>query len=139
MTAGTNAGVVQGLIDAFNRQDYDALDELVATDVVIHNAGGQGLDGMKEDFRGFFESFPDATSVLEDLVDMGDTTVFRDVCSGTNTGPFYGGPPTGQHVDILEVTAVRIEDGKIAEAWYFHDNASIMRQLGMAPAEEPVG
>ncbi len=133
MTFGTD--IVEGMLAAFNERDLDALDGLVETDVVIHGAGGQGLDGMKEELRAFLTSFPDARAELEDLVDMGETVVFRDVCVGTNTGEFFGRPPTGRSLAITEVTALRIEGGKIAEAWYFHDNGSMMQQMGMSPAE----
>jgi steroid delta-isomerase-like uncharacterized protein len=132
-----NREIVEGILGAFNDRDYDAFDRFVAEDVVIHNAGGQGLEGMKADIRDFIASFPDAYSELEDLVDMGDKVVIRDVCKGTNTGEFFGGPPTGRYVEILEITAYRIEGGKVAEAWYFHDEGSLMRQMGLAPAEAP--
>ena len=132
-----NAALVEGLMAAFNDRNLDALDELMAPDVVIHGAGGQGVEGMKADLQGFVTSFPDAHADLEDVVDMGETVVFRDTCSGTNTGEFYGDPPTGRRISYTEVTAIRIVDGRVAEAWYFHDDATFMRQMGLATEERP--
>jgi predicted ester cyclase len=134
----TNTAIVEGLLRAFNEHDPEVLDAFVAPGVVVHGAGGQGLAGMKGDIGDFLTSFPDAHADLEDLVDLGDKVVFRNVCAGTNTGPFYGGPPTGRSIAYTEVTALRVENGKVAEAWYFHDEGSMMRQMGLAPADEPV-
>jgi len=130
-----NTALVEGLLAAFNDRNIEALDELMAPDVVIHGAGGQGVEGMKEDIKGFVASFPDARADLQDLVDMGDKVVFRDVCSGTNTGEFFGAPATGRHVAYTEVTAIRISEDRVVEAWYFHDDAEFMRQMGLGPEE----
>lgn len=137
MTTNGNTAIVERLLAAFNDRNLDALDDLLSPDVVLHGAGAQGLEGMKADIRGFVESFPDARADLQDLVDMGDKVVFRDVCSGTNTGEFYGGPPTGRRISYTEVTALRISGGRVVEAWYFHDDAEFMRQMGLAPEEQP--
>ena len=137
MTDRTGTELVERTLKAFNARDLDDLSEIFAPDVMIHGAGGQGLEGMKADLRGFVTSFPDARADLEDVVDMGDKVVFRDTCSGTNTGEFFGGPPTGRHIAFTEVTAYRIDGGKVVEAWYFHDEATMMRQMGLAPEEQP--
>ena len=36
---------------------------------------------------------------------------------GTNTGPMFGRPPTGQPVELAAIVIFRIADGKIAERW----------------------
>lgn len=36
---------------------------------------------------------------------------------GTNTGPMFDQPPTGQRVEQEAVVIFRIADGKIAERW----------------------
>ena len=138
MAARTNTEIVEGIIAAFNAHDPDGLDGYVAPDVVIHGAGGQGLEGMKSDMRDFFTSFPDAHAEIQDVFDLGDKVVFRDICGGTNTGELFGGAPTGRTLSYTEIAALRIEDGKVVEAWYFIDEGTMMRQMGMAPTEESV-
>ena len=54
--------------------------------------------------------------------------------SGTNTGAFFGMPPTGRKVNIDGVTLVRMQGGKIAEERDLLDNLDLMTQLGSMPA-----
>jgi predicted ester cyclase len=130
-----NAAKVRRLYEALNERDLDALDDLVAEDVVLHGVEGQGLNGLKHDWIAFTTSFPDGRMRLEDLVDFGDKVVARNTCEGTNTGEFFGGPPTGRPMSIIEVGVYRFEGGKVVEGWSFTDGEGMMLQLGLAPQE----
>jgi predicted ester cyclase len=50
-----------------------------------------------------------------------------------------GAPATGKRISVQEVDIFRIENGKIAEAWAAVDFFGMLTQLGLLPAEEPVG
>ena len=127
MAERTNTEIVEGIVAAFNAHDPDGLDEFVAPDVVIHGAGGQGLEGMKDDVRGSSPRSRTPTPSSQDVFDLGDKVVFRDICGGTNTGEFFGGPPTGRTLSYTEIAALRIEGGKAAEIWYFLDERQLQR------------
>ena len=81
------------------------------------------------------ESMRDRENVLLDLTAKKDKVwgIFRVV--GTHTGSFYGIPATGQHIDVVEVGLWRVEDGVIAEAWYFGDELGLLRAIGANPPD----
>jgi SnoaL-like polyketide cyclase len=84
-----------------------------------------GEAGMSDD------SIPDRENVVLDLTAKDDKVwgIWRVV--GTHDGALYGIPATGRPVDVIEVGLWRIEDGLIAEAWYFGDELGLLRQLGI--------
>jgi predicted ester cyclase len=59
--------------------------------------------------------------------------IFRVV--GTHTGSLYGIPATGRRIDVVEVGLWRVEDGVIAEAWYFGDELGLLRAVGLNPPD----
>lgn len=80
-------------------------------------------------------SMRDRENILLELTAKDDKVwgIFRVV--GTHTGPLYGIPETGRHIDVIEVALWRVEDGVIAEAWYFGDELGLLRQLGLNPPD----
>ena len=88
-----------------------------------------GPGGMDDD------SMRDRQNVLMDLTAKGDKVwgIFRVV--GTHTGTLYGIPATGRHIDVVEVGLWRVEDGLIAEAWYFGDELGMLRAIGLNPPD----
>jgi hypothetical protein len=81
------------------------------------------------------ESIRDRQNILLELTAKDDKVwgIFRVV--GTHTGSLYGIPATGRHVDVIEVGLWRVEDGVIAEAWYFGDELGMLRALGLNPPD----
>jgi predicted ester cyclase len=51
--------------------------------------------------------------VFEQVIPAGDPAALH----GTNTGPMFGRPPTGQRVELAAIVIFRVADGKIAERW----------------------
>jgi len=88
-----------------------------------------GPGGMDDD------SMRDRENILVELTAKNDKVlgIFRVV--GTHTGPLYGIPATGRHIDIVEVGLWRVEDGLIAEAWYFGDELGLLRAVGLNPPD----
>jgi len=89
----------------------------------------QGPGGMDDN------SMSDRQNVLLELTAKNDKVwgIFRVV--GTHTGALYGIPETGRHIDVIEVGLWRVEDGQIAEAWYFGDELGLLRALGLNPPD----
>ena len=53
-----------------------------------------------------------------------------------NTGTGNGLPATGKRAELSGITIWRIVDGKIKEEWSAFDQLSMMRQLGLLPADK---
>lgn len=91
-----NKAVVQRLFDAINSGSLDELPEVVAPDVVDHNAvifmQPEGPGGVQEGVRMLLQGFPDLHLTTEELVAEGDRVVVRFTMSGTNTGTTGASP-----------------------------------------------
>jgi hypothetical protein len=81
------------------------------------------------------ESVRDRQNILIELTAKDDKVwgIFRVV--GTHTGSLYGIPPTDRPIDVIEVGLWRVEDGVIAEAWYFGDELGLLRAIGLNPPD----
>ena len=74
-------------------------------------------------------AFPDADSVLEDIVAEGDRVAYRLTIRGTHRGSFLGVAATGRRVMMSLFAIVRVENGRLAEEWGGLDQVDLLRQL----------
>ncbi|HSH80625.1 MAG TPA: ester cyclase [Herpetosiphonaceae bacterium] len=122
--------------EIFNRGNIDAADELVAPDVVDHNAPPglpPGLEGAKLLFGMFHTAFSQLHVTVDDLIAEGDKVVARGTMRGTHTGPFMNIPPTGKEFEIDWIDIYRIANGKQVEVWHLEDVLKLLQQLGAIP------
>lgn len=137
MSTEENKAIVRRYREAHNRNDMNALDQIVAQDLIAHNALPglpPGLAGGKLAHQGFVAAFPDGHVTTTDLVAEGDKVVERCMTMGTNTGSFMGAPATGKKASIESISIYRIANGKIVEHWGQHDAVGLMMQLGLMPS-----
>ncbi len=143
MSAEENKTIVRKYRQAHNQNKLEALDALVAQDLVSHSALPglpPGLAGGKLAHQGFLSAFPDTQTTTEDLIAEGDTVVERYTARGTHTGDFMGAPPTGKKYAIESIVIYRFANGKIVEMWGLNDVQSLMMQLGLMSAPgQPAG
>lgn len=136
-----NKAVVERFVQAMNARDFEALDDLVAPDVVRHSPSTPGvtvnsLDDFKEFLRGDFAAVPDSRQTIETMVAEGDRVAVRMLYEGTQSGPWGPFPPSGNRIELEFAGFLRVEDGRIAEIWAVWDNVDALTQLGhMAPPE----
>ncbi|HUG34088.1 MAG TPA: ester cyclase [Anaerolineales bacterium] len=133
MDLDENKEIVRRYQEAYNTADYDALDDIVAANVLTPNMISSvppGLEGAKLVHQRTLIGMPDYHTTIEDLIAEGDKVVARVTMTGTHTGDFYGIPPTGRRVDLTGIFIVRIANGKIMEHWGEEDGVKVLRQLG---------
>lgn len=122
--------------EVWNNKSEKAIDEMCAEDVIANgltDAEGntvRGIDSYKNLFRAFISAYPDIKISVEDVIGEGDKIVARCRVSGTHTGDGLRIAPTDQSVEFTGMTIVRIEDGKIAEAWNEFDFMKMYSQIG---------
>jgi steroid delta-isomerase-like uncharacterized protein len=100
--------------------DTAAMRGLVAPEWFDHDPlPGQpaGVEGPEYVVSTMHTAHPDLRFTIEDLLAEGDRVVIRWTLHGTNTGPMFGRPPTGQPVELAAIVIFRIADGKLAERW----------------------
>ncbi|HEX2195853.1 MAG TPA: ester cyclase [Actinomycetota bacterium] len=116
--------------------DFDAFDEYLAPDVVVHAPMGlstRGPDAEKEVWRDALAAMPDIRHEIHEVLVSGDTIAARAVVTGTLEGDFAGIAGNGRSFRVDQGLFARVRDGKIAEAWEIVDTASLLKQLGALP------
>ena len=134
MSIEDNKAIVRRYQDALNRNDLDALDDIVTADVKMPNAlpgTPPGLEGAKLAHQGSAAVFSEWHIRIEDMVADDEQVAVRITMSGVHTGPLGDIPPTGKSFKINGVYFVRITGGKIVEHWGMGDTMAMMQQLGL--------
>lgn len=138
MSTEFNKAIVRRFNEEFiSRGDSAAADELLAEDILDHNAlpgMPRGREGVKQFFAWLKGAFPDLQAVVYDQTAEGDKVVTRKAFQATHQGEFAGIPPTGKAVTIHLTDIVRINNRQIAEHWVVIDQLGLMQQLGVIPA-----
>lgn len=133
--------IVRRVEEAWARNDLGALDELIASNIVNHDAPPglpPGLEGAKVGHSMFMASFPDRQQTIEQIVGEGDLVAVRTTSTATHTGaPFVGVPTSGRKVRVESISLYRVAGGQAVEHWGINDGLSLMRQLGAISAPTP--
>jgi predicted ester cyclase len=129
-----NKAAVRACFENASQGNFDALDEIVTQDYVLHPEEVRGADGLKE----MVQRYRDALSGLRVSVDQqfsdGDYVATRITIRGTHDGDLMGTPPTGKDVAFTGITISRCEGGRIAEEWEITDTLGLLTQVGAVPA-----
>ena len=137
-----NVAVVQAIGEAMNAQDLDALDGLMAPDLVRHSAATPGVEVRSlEEFKQFLRqdsaSFSDTHQDLQMIVADDDLAAAYVVYRGIQSGPMGPFPATGSPFELPFMAFFRLEEGKVQEMWVEWDNMALLRQLGHLPPGPP--
>ena len=111
-----NKALVRRVYDAFNSGGVDLLDEAVAVEFDDHDpmpSQAPGLAGLKQAVGLFRAAFPDGEMTVDEMLADGDKVIARVTLRGTQSGEFFGQPPTGRVVTAEGIDVYRIVDGKI--------------------------
>lgn len=143
MSTEQNKAISQRIpLEVFEQGRFDVVDELCAPDLKEHGdvmpgipTGREGLKAIASMLR---KGFPDIKFRIELQVAEGDFVASYATVSGTHKGEAFGMPATGKHAEWAESHIVKIVNGKITEHWGVQDRLGMLRQLGLAPAPEPV-
>lgn len=143
MLTEENKAIVRRWIEDFwNKDSPDSIDELCATNFVLHGAPpgvAADFEGMKRAHAMHHTGFPDMHFTIEDMIAEGDKVATRSTFRGTHEGEWAGIPPTGKQVTIAGIEITRLEGGKYAETWLNMDMLGAMQQLGVVSPPEQAG
>ena len=139
MSTEENKTIVRRYQEAYNTNNLDALNEIVAPDFVSHSlAPGlpEGLQGGNLMHQMTMAAMSDYQVSIDDLIAEGDRVAARFTMMGTHTGAdFLGLPPSGRKINVSGISIFRIADGKIVEHWANEDALGLLQQLGAMPAQ----
>jgi predicted ester cyclase len=138
----TNKEIIRRYQAAYNTNNLDALDPIMAGDVRtpgILPGLAPGLEGVKQLHRFTVDAWPDMKGEIEDLVAEGELVAARLTYSATPQKPAFGVQPNGKSFRIPGQFIARIVNGKIVEHHGVEDAVGIMQQMGLMPAPESQG
>lgn len=134
-----NKRAAQQIGDVTSNGDVDALDTVLAEDVVAHwprLEPVRGREAYKETIRMFRAAFPDLSVEDQDVVAEGDMVCRRFTIRGTHEGEFMGVEPTGNAIEEPAMNMAKFEDGNIVEETTYADMLGVFAQLDVV---EPHG
>jgi len=133
-----NKALVQRWFDeVWNKGRAEAIEEMFDEYGIAHGLSedpAKPITGPR-DFRPFHtlfrEAFPNMMIVVEDMIAEGDKVAARCSVRARHEGEFLGRSATDSPVEFTGITIVRIDNGKIVEAWNNFDFMTLHRQVGL--------
>jgi steroid delta-isomerase-like uncharacterized protein len=122
--------------EVWNKGRADAIDEMFDENGIAHGLADDSSNPIRgpKNFRPFHttfrEAFPNMNIVIEDMVAEGDKVAARCSVRGKHEGELMGRAATQAPVDFTGITIVRIDNGKIVEAWNNFDFMTMYKQCG---------
>ena len=117
------------------------LDEHYAADIRVHTAYGETYDYTNVIANSVqkMSAFPNGGGgsgedvVWEQRGPMGFISSHRVLKTGTHSGHWTYGPPTGRDWISRTVAHCTVQDGKIVEEWLVRDEYAVLQALGLDP------
>lgn len=141
MTNEENKRVYARFVEILNAQDFAALPEVVDPEryreiCVGFTPGWVNLEDAIAAFERVPAGIPDLNARIDDVVGEDDRVYARLTVTGTNTGRFFGAPPTGRSYEVNMFDYARLEDGRIVERIQQSDTLSQLRQMYSGAAKK---
>lgn len=113
--------------EVWNQSQEDSIDKLMTADSNAHGILSedqpQGAAGFKIFYRDFRDQFENIQIVVKDVLSQDDMEAALTDVTATHR-------ETGKTVKFSGQCMVRVEGGKIAEAWNHYDFLNMYQQLG---------
>lgn len=131
---GAGKELVRRLVEeGVNQGRLAIVDEVLAATFPPLSNTESGPEGIKRLLLMYRAAIPDARWFIEQQVAEGDLVVTFFVAQGTQHGPLWGLPATGQRMAVSGVLLSRCHDGWIVEQRLRLDLLSLLQQLGVMP------
>lgn len=129
-----NKAIYRKYIDLLNAQNLTALPEVVDVETYQEVCVGAAPGWMNYDeaissVKKIYPALPDLHVEIEDIAAEDDRVYARCTVTGTNSGKFFGLPPTHRKAKVSMFDYAKIKDGKIVERFQQADNLGQMAQL----------
>jgi steroid delta-isomerase-like uncharacterized protein len=130
-----DAAVAEKWVAAWNSHSPDKMLPVFTDDVFYEDVAFGEISHGSAELRKFaaseLEGVPDLElKLVRAIIHNGHGTI-EWIFSGTDKGVFK----TGKKFAVRGVSVIDVRDGKIARCLDFYDSASIMRQVGVLPAQ----
>ena len=134
-----NKAVARACFENAVARNYEAFNDILTEDYVLHPEEVRGADGLKAMVQGYHDALSGLRVSIDQQFGEGDYVATRITLTGTHDGELMGTPPTGKEVSFTGITISRCEGGRIAEEWEIVDTVSLLAQVGALPEPAPSG
>ena len=123
--------------EVWNKGRAEAIEEMFDEYGIAHGLSDdpsnpiRGPKNFKPFHTTFREAFPNMVIVIEDMIAEGDKVAARCSVRGSHEGDFLGRAATQSPVAFTGIAIVRIDNGKIVEAWNNFDFMTLHKQVGL--------
>ena len=123
--------------EVWNNGRAEAIEEMFDENGIAHGLSDdpsnpiRGPRGYRPFYTTLREAFPNLKIIVEDTVAEGDKVAARCSVRGKHEGVFMGRAATQAPVEFTGIAIVRIENGKIVEAWNNFDFMTMYKQCGI--------
>ena len=134
--------LLEKYVGYWNTGEFQGIEEVLHPDFELRMTPKyepeKGIDTFKETVLKWRAAYPDFSLVVNEHVFDVDKIAGLWTINATNTGSGWH-PPTGKHVEIIGMSILHIEDGKIKDEWIASNNGYWLKQLGfklVPPSQE---
>ena len=124
--------------EIFPACDVEGLAAVTDPDVIGHGRRPDepaGSEGLKRTMLWLATVFSDQRWEIHQVIGDDDLVAVHGTHHARHTGNLFGIPPTGREVAYQYVHILRFRDGRAIEHWGVRDDMTLMRQLGVLPAQ----
>lgn len=145
MSTESNKKIVRRYFeDVLDQRNLDVLDEIVATDCIIHRPEAsepiRGREAFKRALERILQVYSEFTTTVHDLIAEEDRVACRLSHQAVNRGEWTSRlgrhDVAGKPVDWPAIAIFRFRDGKIAEEWVSRDELGMLIELGVLASTE---
>jgi predicted ester cyclase len=125
---------VLAFLDAVNRRDWSALDELTTEGFERHQSGFPVSVRSREDLKAFLRSeavaFPDAHERVNFLIGEGNKVAAHLTFRGTQSGPLGPFQPSNLVHEADFICIFEVTNRRVSTAWVAWDRLHMLEALG---------
>ena len=119
--------------EGVNQGQLAIVDEVFAPTFPPLSVDWTGPEGIKQVLAVYRAAIPDARWVIDEQIAEGEMVATFFVAEGTQLGPLWGLPATGQRMAVAAVLLSRCREGQIVEQRLQLDLLGLLQQLGVMP------
>ncbi len=125
---------VKKYVSIWNSNDISSLEDIFSEESTYWDAlqEGEAIDLLSGSIASTHRTFSDVLFRIISLKTIRKNQAFLAwQMNGTNTGEFFGYPPTGKKIEIRGLDSLTFKSGRITEIKSFYDSSLFATQLGI--------
>ena len=123
---------IEQYVSIWNSNDILSLPEVFSHESKYWDAmqEGKAVELLSGSIAATHQAFPNVLFKIISLNAISKKQFFLEwLMIGTNTGDFFGNPPTGKNIEIKGIDAIMLESAKIKEVRSYYDSSLFSLQL----------